>query len=64
MYMITQVISLVVVFLFGTFNPDIMNLINTIDTINVDILKLIAYSANALYLIYIIIYYIIGKKTI
>ena len=62
MYMITQVISLVVVFLFGTFNPDIMNLINTIDTINVDILKLIAYSANALYLIYIIIYYIIGKK--
>ena len=62
MYMVTQVVTLILVVLFGVFNPEIMNLINTVNTIDVEIIKTIMYAANILYLIYIIIYYIIGKK--
>ena len=62
MYMVTQVITLILVFLFGTFNPEIMNLLKTVDTVNVETIKMIMYAANGLYLAYIVIYYIIGKK--
>ena len=62
MYMVTNIITLVLVFLFGAFNPEIMNLLKTVDTVNVETIKMIMYAANVLYLIYIVIYYIIGKK--
>ena len=62
LYLGTQAISLLVIFIAGLFNDKIMNLINTTEMINIDTIKMIMYGAIVLYLIYIVIYYIIGKK--
>lgn len=62
LYMLTQIISLVVIYMFGLFNPDVMNLIDTTEMINIDIIKMLMYAAIGLYVIYIAFYYILGKK--
>ena len=61
-YMITQIVSLLVVFLFGILNPQVMNLIDTTQMLDVDIIKYMLIGATGLYIIYNIIFYIIGKK--
>ena len=61
-YILTQTLTLIIMFIFGIFNKDIMNLFTTNNIINIDILKIIMYGAIAIYVIYIIIYYIIGLK--
>ena len=48
--------------LFGVFNPDIMNLLNTVEAVDINVIKLILYGGMILYLIYVIVYYMIGKK--
>lgn len=62
LYMLAQVISIVFVFVFGVFNADVMNLINTTETINIDIIKYLMYGAIGLYFAYILVYYLLGKK--
>lgn len=62
LYMITQVITLGVIFVFGLFNPNVMNLINTTDIINVDAIKSVMYMGIGIYVAYIIFYYILGGK--
>lgn len=62
LYMITQMVSLIVIYGFGLFNPDVMNLIKTTEMINIDIIKMLIYAAIGLYVIYITFYYILGKK--
>ena len=62
MYMVTQVVSVILVALFALFNPNIMNLLNTVDIVPIDVIKSLMYGANILYLIYVIVYYFIGKK--
>ena len=61
-YALTQIFSLLIIFIFGLFNQDIMNLFITNDIGNIDILKGIMYGAIVLYTIYLIIYYVIGVK--
>lgn len=61
-YMATQSVTLVLMFIGGLFNKDIMNLFTTNTVVNVDMLKYIMYAAIIIYIIYIIIYYIIGLK--
>ncbi|MCI9177461.1 MAG: hypothetical protein HFJ28_02540 [Clostridia bacterium] len=61
-YMITQIASLLVVFLFGILNPQVMNLISTTQMLDVDIIKYMLLGATGLYIVYNIIFYIIGKK--
>ena len=61
-YMSTQVLTIVLLFIIGLFNPDIMNLFNTTEMINIDIIKTIMYIGIVIYSVYIIAYYIIGKK--
>ena len=61
-YMLTQTSTLIIMFICGLFNKDIMNLFMTNNIVNIDILKYIMYGAIVLYVIYIIIYYIIGLK--
>ena len=61
-YMATQTLTLIIMFIFGLFNKDIMNLFMTNNIVNIDILKYIMYGAIVLYVIYIIIYYVIGLK--
>ena len=61
LYMITQVITLGAIFVFGLFNPNVMNLINTTDIINVDAIKSVMYMGIVIYVVYIIFYYILGN---
>lgn len=61
-YMITRIITLILVSIFGLLNPDIMNLINTTENIDVNIIKYLLGTAIALYVVYNIFYYWLGKK--
>ena len=62
LYMIFQVITLGLIGFYGLFNPQVMNLINTTDIINVDAIKSVMYVGIGIYAIYIICLYCIGKK--
>jgi len=59
-YMLTQVFGLIIIFIVGIFNKDIMNLFNTVDIINIDILKTIIYMAIFIYTIILIICYFVN----
>jgi len=61
-YILTQLSILAVVFIFGLFNKDIMNLIYTTEFINVDIIKTLIYLAIAIYISTLIILYFINIK--
>ena len=60
LYMLAQVVSIIFLFVFGIFNEDIMNLVNTTKTLNIDIIKYLMYGAIVLYLVYILAYYLLG----
>lgn len=62
LYLITQVITLSLIYILGLFNSSIMNLINTSDIINVEAIKWVMICGVGVYVIYIIFYYILGKK--
>lgn len=61
-YTITQVITLAIVFIVGFVNKDVMNLINTTKMINMTAIKQIMNLGMIIYIIYLIVYYFIGKK--
>ena len=61
-YTITQLFSLLMIFIVALFNKDIMNLFYTTDIINVDMLKVIVYLAIAIYILTLIIGYFINLK--
>ena len=60
-YMIMQVITLGLIALYGVFNPEVMNLINTTDIIDVDAIKTVMYVGSGIYIAYIIFLYVLGK---
>lgn len=62
LYIVTQMITLLLVFVFGLFNDSVMNIINTTDIINIDAIKLILFLGIFIYVVYIIIYFLTGKK--
>ena len=62
LYMVTQVVTLAVIFIYGLFNPNVMNIINTTDIINIDAIKSVMYIGIGTYVAYIIFYYFLGKK--
>lgn len=64
LYMITQVVTLALIYIFGLFNPSVMNLINTTDIINIDAIKSVMYAGIGLYVVYVLFYYFLGKKTL
>lgn len=61
LYILTSGLTILLIFIFGLFNRDIMNLINTTDAVNMDSVKIIMYAGTAIYLIYNIIYYFVGR---
>ncbi len=61
-YMATQMVSIILIYIFGLFNSNIMNLISTTNAINTETIKVLMYGATGLYLVYIGFYYILGKK--
>lgn len=62
LYIATQMVTLLLVFIFGLFNTNVMNVINTTDIINIDAIKLILFLGIFIYVVYIIIYFLTGKK--
>lgn len=62
LYFIFQTITLGLIGLYGLFNPQVMNLINTTDIINVDAIKNVMYTGIGIYVAYIICLYCIGQK--
>lgn len=61
-YICTSLLTLVIVYFIGLFNTDVMNVINTTNIVKIDAIKSIMTVGIIIYLIYDIIYYIIGKK--
>ena len=62
LYFSFQALTLGVIGIFGLFNPEIMNLINTTEIINVNAIKTVMYLGIIVYIIYTIILYYIGQK--
>lgn len=61
-YIITQIIVILIIFIIGLFNQDIMNLFFTNEVINVDMIKTIIYLAIIIYTVIFVIGYIINLK--
>lgn len=62
LYFIFQAITLGLIGIYGLFNSQVMNLINTTDIINVETIKSVMYAGIGIYVIYIICLYCLGQK--
>ncbi len=62
LYLATSTLTLGIVYIIGLFNEKVMNVINTTEIVNADAIKYVMIAGIAIYVIYNIIYYIIGKK--
>ena len=56
-YIVTQGLTLLIVFIVGLFNKDIMNLFITNNIVNIDVVKVIMFIGIIIYTIYLYIYY-------
>jgi len=61
-YLLTQIFALLVVFIVALFNKDLMNLFYTMNSLNVDIIKLCIYLAMVIYTINIFVLSIVNLK--
>ena len=61
-YMATQVFVLIIIFITGLFNKDIMNLFFTNEIVNIEMIKFIIYLAIVIYTVTLFIGYIINVK--
>ena len=62
LYLVFQTLTLGLIAVYGLFNPDVMNLINTTEMINIEAIKSVMYAGIGIYVVYIIILYFFGKK--
>ena len=62
LYMVTQIVTIAVIFVYGFINPDIMNLINTTTIVDINAIKSAMHVGIGTYVAYIIFYYFLGKK--
>ena len=62
LYFVFQGATLGLIAVYGLFNPEVMNLINTTDIINVEAIKSVMYAGIGIYAVYIIILYWLGKR--
>ena len=62
LYMVSQAITIIMIYVLGLINPDIMNLINTTQSLDINALKSVMYIAIFIYAAYIILLYILGQK--
>ena len=61
LYLFTSSLTLLIIYIIGLFNPNVMNVINTTDIVNPDAIKNIMIAGIAIYVVYNIIYYLIGR---
>ena len=62
LYLVLQTLTLGLIAVYGLFNPDVMNLINTTDIVNIEAIKSVMYAGIGIYAIYIIFLYFLGKR--
>ena len=62
LYLVLQTLTLWLIAFYGIFNPDVMNLINTTDIVNIEAIKSVMYAGIGIYVVYIVILYFLGKK--
>ena len=62
LYLAFQTLTLGLMGIYGLFNPDIMNLLNTTDIVNIEAIKSVMYAGIGVYIIYSVILYILGQK--
>lgn len=62
MYLMSNVLSVAVLFAAGTVNDNIMNLFKTTDSIQIATIKSVMYIAISIYFIYNVAFYFIGKQ--
>lgn len=62
LYFVFQTVTLGLIGIYGLFNHDVMNLINTTDIINIEAIKSVMYVGIGIYVIYSIILYYIGQR--
>ena len=62
LYAVFQVLTLAVIFIYGVFDPAVMNLINTTEQIDILSLKTLMYVATMTYSIYLVVLYTLGKS--
>ena len=62
LYFIFQALTLGLIAIYGLFNPEVMNLINTTDIVNITAIKSVMYAGIGIYALYIMFLYFFGKK--
>ena len=62
LYFVFQGATLGLIAIYGLFNPEVMNLLNTTDIVNVEAIKSVMYAGIGIYAFYIIFLYFFGKK--
>ena len=62
LYLLLQTLTLGLISVYGLFNPDVMNLINTTDIVNIEAIKSVMYAGIGIYVVYIILLYFFGKR--
>lgn len=63
-FMVMSISSVLLLYIVGLFNENIMNLFNTVELPNKETIKVMMFGEMALYVFYIVIYYVIGNKII
>lgn len=61
-YLLTQIFTILIVFIVALFNKDLMNLFYTVDVLSVDVVKLCIYLAIIVYTLNIFILYFVNLK--
>ena len=64
LYFVFQGATLGLIAIYGLFNPDVMNLINTTDIVNIEAIKSVMYAGIGIYVVYIIVLYYLGKRNL
>ena len=62
LYFIFQAVTLGLICVYGLFNPEIMNLINTTEMIDINAIKGVMYAACGIYVVYILFLYFLGQR--
>jgi len=62
LYFTFQVLTLGLIAIYGLFNPNVMNLLNTTDIVNIDAIKNVMYAGIGIYVAYILVLYVWGNK--
>ena len=64
LYFIFQALTLGLIAIYGLFNSDVMNLINTTDIINIEAIKSVMYVGIGIYVVYSIVLYWLAQRNL